>query len=217
MDPLARRIASQIVLIVLLAVLVEVAFANPLVGVDLSGPRGAVVQIRSGESSCSAVRIAPNTFLSAAHCFGGGDPMKLDGVEVKVLRTDPVKDMAVFTVPKQPCPCIPLADDNPKQDTAVVAVGYPYGFGQIATMGLVQGYGGDLAEFMVSTPNIAPGNSGGGIFARSTDGRWVLVGVVSFGVGVIADSVGNRGPTHIGGAASVRSIKLFLRSLRLAL
>jgi hypothetical protein len=96
---------------------------------------------------------------------------------VKVLRIDPEKDLALLLV-AIPCPCANISiGDSPAIDEAIIMVGYPlhsYTGAQTITEGRVQGI--TKEGRLLTTANIAPGNSGGGVFVK-VRGNWRLIGI----------------------------------------
>jgi S1-C subfamily serine protease len=147
-----------------------------LEGQSFETPRSYVhkiYQLREDGSkggSGSAVMVAPGMALTAAH-VAVNDNLHILGKPTKTIKIDEERDIALVSV-DLPCPCAPLGS-MPNLDDRVVAVGQPLGEAEFATEGAVQGW--DVARIWSSTP-IAPGNSGGGLFAFQY-GKWKLVGV----------------------------------------
>lgn len=69
-----------------------------------------------------------------------------------------------------------------------VAIGYPFGLGITITEGNFMQYvkvnigGASGNEYMRSTPDIGPGNSGGALFKRFADGHLEQIGVTTAGI-----------------------------------
>jgi S1-C subfamily serine protease len=168
--------------------------------------------------SGSAIVIAPTYAVTVAHNLPT-DPqqepvMISDGVghSVKVLKVDPITDIALVTSPDIKCPCAPLVTSI-ERDEEAWTVGFPK-FSvyqtQFVTMGILQGM---LNGRIVASPNAAPGSSGGGMFVkRGTD--FQLAGLVV--------AIGNTpiGPPQLGMgqetqwitfSVSAATIKLFLK------
>src|SRR3990167_8444922 len=120
--------------------------------------------------SGSAVMVAPGLALTAAHVAGNKN-LYILGRPVKTIKIDEERDIALVSVALD-CPCAPLGN-MPNLDDKVVAVGWPLGAVEFATEGRVQGW--DVFRIWSNSP-IAPGNSGGGLFAFLM-GQWKLVGI----------------------------------------
>lgn len=137
--------------------------------------------------SCSGVLIKDHVLLTAAHCQY--DYMKVNGKQATLLKVDKAVDMMLLKVDAV-CPCVPVAQGRLRKGQTIYTYGYPYGailgFTQVLTSGTVQGiliHSSEVVEmdgFMVSTLAVAPGNSGGGIYAFE-DGQLKVVSVVSRG------------------------------------
>ena len=136
-------------------------------------------------STCSAVIIAPARALTAAHCINIPD-MALkydDGRVFPVLAALPDimgRDMATLLVPDLVGPTAITTTARIEEDELVYAVGYPYGIGNILTVGNFQFRIYNPVEdkyYLISTVMIAPGNSGGALFVVR-DGIPYLVGIV---------------------------------------
>jgi len=143
-----------------------------------SAPRDYVHKIVAGESAGSAIVIAPGYALTAAHVVRGEAPLFINGLKVVSKWFDVHKDLGLVYIPGLECPCAPLADGFPLQDTPIVTVGYPMGKVQYATEGRVQEVANEnIPRLYVSSPVIF-GNSGGGTFQWSWVHGWELVGVL---------------------------------------
>jgi S1-C subfamily serine protease len=132
----------------------------------------------------SAILIKDKTFITSAHLFQEpgqffvqvGPRVPEDFIPLKIIKIDYVRDLALITADVS-CPCATLATSPPLVDEEVVVIGYPYMRNvnmQIATQGRIQGI--TETGSILSTANIAPGNSGGGMFVKR-DEKWYLIGV----------------------------------------
>ena len=120
--------------------------------------------------SGSVVMVAPGLALTAAH-VAMNENLYINGKLTKTIKIDEERDIALVSVALD-CPCAPIGS-MPNLDDKVVAVGWPLGAVEFATEGRVQGW--DRFRIWSSSP-IAPGNSGGGLFAFQA-GEWKLVGI----------------------------------------
>lgn len=152
------------------------ALALPLHAVDFSGARNATRQISAPtqESSfCSGVMVAPGRMITAAHCTDG--EMSVNGKPVRLLARSTQDDIALLEV-QDDCPCAPIAMKSPAVDEPVIVVGYPLN-ASVRVAFLTEGRAeGEADGRLRLTASIAPGNSGGGVFALRS-GRWELVGI----------------------------------------
>ena len=141
-------------------------------------------------STCSAVVIAENKALTAAHCLSiPNKAIKYDDgriFPVRIALPDIMgRDMATLFVPGLVGPTAITTTARIEEDELVYAVGYPYGFGNVLTVGNFQFRIYDPLEdkyYLMSTVMIAPGNSGGALFVVR-DGIPYLVGIVVAYVG----------------------------------
>ncbi len=154
--------------------------ANP------SSMRATVVSLKHERGSGSGVVVAPGVILTAKHVVDGIEKIQVDQLGNKYTATLIVEaegnDIALIVAPGVACPCAHLSTFEGRVDDEVVAIGWPLSLGvQILTYGHVQGVwsGGAAGEpRLVATTNIAPGNSGGGLFRFSeANGRWELAGI----------------------------------------
>lgn len=136
----------------------------------------------------SGVVVAPGYVLTAKHvvhekgafAYTGRDGQHLKKATIFKESDSPI-DLALIYAPTVACPCTKLADDNAVTDEAVSAVGFPLydqAGTQFVTHGAVQGYSGQSEYQMTMTVNIAPGNSGGGVYSRYAKG-WRLTGIAT--------------------------------------
>jgi hypothetical protein len=149
---------------------------------SVSLPRQVVQMLTGPFSSCSAVVVAPERALTAAHCIGAAET--LNGKKVEVLRVMPELDLMLLKVPGLECPCVPVGD-IPALDSDVSAVGYASGLHQVLTKGTYQGkFSSPLVPeaegFLVFSAIAEGGFSGGGIFQKQ-HGKWKLVAITSAG------------------------------------
>ena len=172
-----------------------------------------MVYLESGGNG-SCVMIAPQKCLTAGHvAVIHNDVNKLYVDEQPIVRVikmefDGVKtDLALLEV-KSGCPCVPLGE-LPKVDADVALVGFPFGQAglqvQVLTFGKLQGVSSVLSRAITTSP-VAPGNSGGGLFAF-TDGKWHLIGVLVEGAG---GGYGG-GATHLSLSIPYKTIAEFLK------
>jgi S1-C subfamily serine protease len=144
------------------------------------------------------VAITPDGYLlTSAHVVAGSDggtAAFVDGrsLELEVVGTDPLSDLAVARVPADDLPVAELGDaDRLRVGQLVVAVGNPMGFSGSVTAGVVSALGrslptrtraaGRLVENVIQTDAaLNPGNSGGAL----ADGDSCVVGVNTAVAGV---------------------------------
>ncbi len=149
--------------------------------------------------SGSGVVISPDGFMiTSAHVVAGADgtvtaafPDRRD-VDVRVVGTDPLSDIAVLRAETDTLPAAVLGDAAALQvGQLVVAIGNPLGFGGSVTAGVVSALGralplsagshGRLVENVIQTDAaLNPGNSGGAL----VDGRGMVVGINTAVAGV---------------------------------
>ena len=133
--------------------------------------------------SCSAVMVAPERAITAAHCLNMTAPvLTIDGYEYAVTEgyAASPRDVAILIVPGAPCPWARMAYTPLETGDPVAAVGYPFGMALVVTYGEMQArvvLPEDGQEYLVVTSLGAPGNSGGGIFNQYGE----LVGITSKG------------------------------------
>jgi S1-C subfamily serine protease len=153
---------------------------------------------RRQEGAGSAVSISPDGFLlTSAHVVQqgtGGVATFVDGreLELDVVGTDPLSDLAVLRVTASDLAAAPLGDaDRLRVGQLVVAIGNPLGFAGSVTAGVVSALGRSLPTRAGSTVRIVdnviqtdvalnPGNSGGAI----ADGSGHVVGVATAVAGI---------------------------------
>jgi serine protease Do len=147
----------------------------------------------------SGVIVTPDGFmLTSAHVVAGSDdPARasfVDGreVEVKVVGTDPLSDLAVLRADAGDLQPAELGDaEGLRVGQLVVAIGNPNGFAHSVTAGVVSALGrslpvrslaaGRIVENVIQTDAaLNPGNSGGAL----ADGRGCVVGINTAVAGV---------------------------------
>jgi S1-C subfamily serine protease len=147
----------------------------------------------------SGVIVTPDGFmLTSAHVVATSDgPARasfVDGreVEVKVVGTDPLSDLAVLRAEEGNLVAAELGDaERLRVGQLVVAIGNPNGFAHSVTAGVVSALGrslpvhsraaGRIVENVIQTDAaLNPGNSGGAL----ADGRGCVIGVNTAVAGV---------------------------------
>lgn len=155
---------------------------------------------RRAEGAGSAVVVTPDGYLlTSAHVVAGSDggtAVFVDGrtLDLEVVGTDPLSDLAVIRVGADDLPAARLGDaDDLRVGQLVVAVGNPMGFSGSVTAGVVSALGrslptrtaaiGRLVENVIQTDAaLNPGNSGGAL--ADGDSRVVGVNTAVAGVGL---------------------------------
>lgn len=151
------------------------------------------------KASCSAVTIAPDLHLTAAHCDLPG--LTVEGVKAVIVKKDEAHDLMLVYADLADDSYVPVAlVPNALQ---VTTVGFPLGafigYVETITSGVIQGnikgyieYGTQKFDgWLLMTLPITGGNSGGGIFTK-VDGQWVVYTVVSMGAEHLAISPTNK-------------------------
>ena len=146
---------------------------------------------RGGEGSGSGVVITPDGYLlTSAHVVDGvarGTAVFTDGreLELRIVGTDPLSDLAVVRVTGDDLHAAPLGDaDALRVGQLVVAIGNPMGLAGSVTAGVVSALGRSLptrtsgatriVENVIQTDAaLNPGNSGGAL----VDGAGRLIGI----------------------------------------
>jgi S1-C subfamily serine protease len=153
---------------------------------------------RRAEGGGSAVVVTPDGFLlTSNHVISGsegGTASFVDGreLDVEVVGTDPLSDLALIRVAGSDLPAADLGDaDWLRVGQLVVAIGNPLGFTGSVTAGVVSALGRAfparagsatrIVENVIQTDAaLNPGNSGGAL----SDGRGAVVGVNTAVAGV---------------------------------
>lgn len=186
--------------------------SNPRYTVYVVNVHGAGGEVIGGGSG---VMIDELTMLTAAHVVA--HDMKItvgeDQRPAKVLRLSEKHDVALLQVALG-CPCADVGVLTATQDVPVIAVGYPLGkiIGntQVLTEGRLQGEFkiAGVSRLLMSAP-VAPGNSGGAVFAKGSRGDYVLVGL-SVGVAAVPMGFSASIITHLAVAVPSETIVAFL-------
>lgn len=166
---------------------IDVVVTQPVSMEDFTTIRQATLVWHGDLGQCSGVMVADGYMLTAAHCDQEG--MKVDGQDVIKVKKDVTRDLMLLRVVPG-CPCVSIAGADPLPDMKVVIIGFPaykdLGV-QFLTEGRWQGYLTFDKEMDIPYGYFAAtsaagwfGNSGGGIFAKNSNGEYVLVGIVSF-------------------------------------
>ena len=157
---------------------------------------------RRAEGAGSAVVVTPDGYLlTSAHVVAGADggtAVFVDGrsVDLEVVGTDPLSDLAVIRVGADDLPAAKLGDaDELRVGQLVVAVGNPMGFSGSVTAGVVSALGrslptrtaaaGRLVENVIQTDAaLNPGNSGGALAGGDAHVVGVNTAVAGVGLGL---------------------------------
>jgi S1-C subfamily serine protease len=175
---------SQVTISVVLSVAVILGLVHsvpkaqvaPIKQLNISDMRAFTWQMFTDQGTCSGAMIAPNKYLTNAHCYG--ENMQVDGKTAVVIKKDEDKDLMLLLVDKE-CPCVPVATSDLPIDTPIYVIGFPLGISEYITEGRLQNF----APFpynhlrLVSAPIIF-GNSGGPVVAV-VDGKYQLVGTAT--------------------------------------
>lgn len=179
---------------------------------DLSNLRHSTLLINVGEGNGSGVCIGPEQVLTAAHVAKPDFPITVQDLPATIVKRDEQFDLAELHVPGLNCKPIEIANVEPSLDTAIAIVGFPMNSmlqTQFLTFGNVQGYVFDAYRMMTSA-NILPGNSGGGVYAKGLF-KWELVGILVEGFQDCQMFTCSK-VSYIGRAVNLVSIKVFLKT-----
>jgi hypothetical protein len=209
-------------LVVLVATLVTVFCAVPLVQAQSHAPAATVrVVATGGEQSCSAVVIAPDYALTARHCLSRG--LTVDGIAVEYVvgAAAETKDIGMVYAPGLRCPCASLGK-RPAVGDAITSIGFPgdkvnvqketHGVVRsvdtiVSVMPFAAGHPSASAILIFSDrPMLEGGESGGGLFALQ-NGAWLLVGINVIGV---TERPGYNAPDIASGFTPVDMASAFL-------
>jgi len=178
--------AVRALLVGIALVVGALAFTKPVHSVTY--PRAAVVLVENSGGYGSAVVLQKGLLLSADHIAVAHEFESLttrDGRGLSLVarsNNEDGVDLSAFSADVD-CPCAEIAQREAQMDEALIVVGYPRGLVSTVSHGESQGVlhvkfrGQSLGRRLVVSAQVAPGSSGGGVFAWR-DGRWVLVGVV---------------------------------------
>lgn len=172
-------------------------------------PRSYVEKIYTEGGSGSAVVIAPGLVLTAAHVAENSN-LLINGKPTKTLKISKKVDLALVQA-QVDCPCVKLGE-SPILGDAVVAVGWSLGKIEYATPGTVQGWGDGM---LWTDTTIAPGNSGGGVFAFQK-GEWKLVGITVQVAGMGWGFLGGLPVMHMVRSVTTHQIEDFLKKALLS-
>jgi hypothetical protein len=144
---------------------------------NYSQVRDATHQLTSEFGSCSAVAIAPNTLLTAAHC--DSPELKVGGLLAVVVKKNEEKDLMLVYVAGLNSPYLSVAKAMPNVDEKVVMAGFPLGVGEVVTEGRLQSLTDRAPAFLaLVTAQGVFGNSGGPVVVRRGM-SYEVVGIVS--------------------------------------
>ena len=136
-----------------------------------SSPQDAVYVIEADGGNGSGVMIAPGLMLTAAHVAAQTRVAAMwvryrdTRVPIAVLYMDETRDLAIVGDPALACPCATLYSGELAQGDRLIGVGFPAYVSmhqKFITEGMYQGR--DKGGAINVSVQIAPGNSGGGIF-----------------------------------------------------
>ena len=179
--------------------------------------RQTTVQVLSEDGNASAVMVAPNRALTAAHVTRM-EKLTIDGKPAKVLKVDELADVALLEVDRD-CPCATVASIPVAVDGAISMIGYP--IASVIDNKQVRVLGHFLFDLSYANANVkrtfsiywgfsAPGSSGGGVY--NADGE--LVGIIS-GIPSLPGTGGMFGQPqlifNIVAAAPLEAIKAILK------
>lgn len=132
-----------------------------------------------------------------------GASYKSDLAIIKLDDTDTLFDKVATVAPEGTESTLKFGED-------VVAVGYPLGLSQTMTLGtfgrieVIPAFSSisQSQEFYRSSPDIGPGNSGGGLFHKNAKGDYELIGTVTGGP---------RGMSWLGMFTPIKEINEYLK------
>ncbi|HWI06882.1 MAG TPA: trypsin-like peptidase domain-containing protein [Solirubrobacteraceae bacterium] len=192
-----------------------------------ASPSVVSVRVRDGGATGSGTGFvidSDGTIVTNAHVVAGASQVQVrfedsgDGVDARVLGSDPSSDLAVLRVDSSRTRNIrPLAladSDSVKAGDLAVAIGYPLGLDRTVTAGIVSGVGraikapnGFSIDKVIQTDApINPGNSGGPLL----DAAGRVIGVNS----QIATAGGGGGNVGIGFAVPSNTVRQVVPRLR---
>jgi len=182
----------------------------PFAALTESLPQSAVhwYVASDGSGGCSAVTIAFETLLTAAHCLDAGldRVVTKDGIVHKVYggKRSQNHDMAIIKAEGVYCPCVPITLSEPIKGEPVLVLGFPAGEWKPAVQGTVLAvanpvdrllllYGpfppgfsaADIplyyvwADYVIHSAPLIGGHSGGGTFVMR-NGEWTLIAINSY-------------------------------------
>jgi len=131
------------------------------------------VVVRAGSSKGSGCYLGDGLFLTAAHVMRGEQPVALvtfpDGrsFNTRLVANDPQYDQALLESTDKPEGGVPLADGNADRGVRLFLGGYSQGpplFWPATMRGVCSPVGGPSADWLTTTGEAIPGDSGGPIF-----------------------------------------------------
>jgi S1-C subfamily serine protease len=150
--------------------------------------------------TCSAVVIADNRVLSAAHCTQDKASYTIDNRDAQLIRKNDVLDLAAFKVNLRGARPVLLATERPRPGSPIAVVGFPFGAETLAIqIGNVARH--DDAPSTWLAVDIIPGNSGGAV----VDANGNFVGLTQGFLYI--------GPAHLGYVARLDVVRDFIQDL----
>ena len=138
---------------------------------------------------CTATSINSDKhfWLSAAHCFelDSFGPRYIGGDVVKLIKIDPLNDIAIVQTERAFAPAMRMAKVAPELGDSLMVVGHPFGINlAILTFGSLAHPGTNLGDpqgkdYMLYTVVAAPGNSGSAVL--NLKGEVISVLQIGFG------------------------------------
>lgn len=173
--------------------------------------------VSAGNGNGSGVLIGRRTVLTVAHVAEMSDSLTVQGIPVHKVSEDRILDIAVLQADSDLKGQIAEIGPNVGVLDSVRTVGYPANFifkmedfvAQLTTDGLVQE---DNSIKLIATGGIAPGNSGGGLFARDWfSGKFKLVGLADQMINVPLGYFSVDPLNYLGIYVSIPVIRQFLK------
>jgi serine protease Do len=177
-------------------------FHDPLWRQCLGGqfaPEFQAPQKRREHSLVSGVIVSPDGYiLTNNHVVPGATDIEVSTSDdrqykIRVIGTDPKTDIAVLKIDAANLPALPFGDSAKMQvGDFVLAIGDPFGIGNMVTMGIVSATGrGNLGiehyeDFIQTDAAINPGNFGGALITV----RGELIGI---NTAIVSSSARNNG------------------------
>ena len=174
-----------------------------IVGGESSAERRSLAYIQGNGYHCSATVVGPHTVLTAGHCEDMTDVL-VEGeawydVTASLTHPDylfPTADLQLLYVAEVlPEPYAELATTD-IECVSLLAQGYGIGSEGLYGSEREVFQSGRIGDQLFNSTAIAPGDSGGPLYAFRADGSYVLIGVASWGWGG-ADVEYEGGTGHI--------------------